>query len=755
MTPTLSINGSELWAVPAMHNRSVFAEPVNRLCRDAATRPEAIAVELSPDAVAAVVAWFRELKVGTSEARPLPCMLGLAKANHRIHPRHRQAALRLQERHGKLLPEITPAILHRELGYAPVALLCLSATDSIIEAIRCAVGLDIPVYGVDLGDVADGERGNTLLQDTTLAQDDLARYVERNAPFCAAHGDTVVDERREQIMSARLKCLLRQYRRVLFTCGIGHWHNLSRRLLDPAQPTAKEPGTLGREQFCRVLVSPPLALAQMDLFPELTVRYEALRKLPLADPERRLDYVAFSRAKLLAAFECAEPNNREAVSELAQFLSNLCLVSQQRVPDLFTTLHAAQMMVSPSYATRLAELLVYQGIEWAKPEDWPNLPYLRGTPNHPDPSSSPEDGPQAELEHQGRRSRSFYLSHRGTGERPPAGALLPLPPERKPANLNQQGAMNAWVWPPCESLLYGTAYAAADLADQSKRERSPEPFSGSLQDGVDVKATLRAEIRGEKVIQVRVAAPRKPKLVLSEEGDDPTVFLFEREADAQNASWHTFSAGDAGDIRRFVRNPAEFDQVTGRKGQSFVVNVSYSTSRVPPEHLRSHISDSRYLYGCVIFGSPSLCPMQSARWLEECRYTCCPIVPYACMHTLSELYRREHQLSLDPTSWFTRLIRLALPYAKRRVVVLMASPQPLPTVVLREASARRVDLECVPLSQFPAERIELMRQQYLVYPRDVHKLDFPEAMQEAFGQSPRQYLNLLPERVQAQLNLET
>lgn len=378
MMPRLTMGQSELVAVPALHDRLVFAEHVNRLCRNEATRPEAIAVELSPDAVVTIVAWLKELGVGQAHQPNFPCMLGLAKANNRVHPRHRQTALRLQEMHGLPLHQIAPDILRRELGFAAVSLLCLSPTDSIIEAIRCAVELGLPVYGVDLGDMADAERSAPVLQDPLLAQSDLEGYVCYNAPSCVAHRDEVIDGRRELVMAARLKRLTQEYRRVLFTCGLGHWQELFARLNDPTLVAATDLSPRGSEHYFRVLVAPALAVNQMDLFPELTACFESIRKLSWDAAERRIDYSALCRTKLAAACECAAPKNREAVAEMSQLLSNLCLVSQRRVPDLFMTLHAAQMMVSPAFAGRLGEVLVHEALNWAKPEDFPNLPYLRG-----------------------------------------------------------------------------------------------------------------------------------------------------------------------------------------------------------------------------------------------------------------------------------------------------------------------------------------------------------------------------------------
>lgn len=158
---TLSYDGHQLLAVPAVHYRAVFAEMVQLLCSSPETRPDAIAVELDPAAAAGIAAWFRDLSDG-SRPRPLPCMLGLIRENRRIHPRYKKKVLELQETYGRLLHEIPQGVLFRELEYAPTSLLCLSPTDSIIEAIRSAVELQVPLYGIDLDDPAARIHRGTL-----------------------------------------------------------------------------------------------------------------------------------------------------------------------------------------------------------------------------------------------------------------------------------------------------------------------------------------------------------------------------------------------------------------------------------------------------------------------------------------------------------------------------------------------------------------------------------------------------------------
>lgn len=751
MIPIVRIDQAELLAVPAVHNRSVFAEQVNRICRDEGTRPGAIAVELSQDVVDALVIWLRELGIGPGGGGKLPCMLGLAKTNRRIHPRYRQAAIRLQELHGKPLHQISSDILRRELNFSPVSFLCLSPTDSIFEAVRSGVELGLPVYGIDLGEIAEGERTETMLQDPLQAREDLAKFVVRNAA-CIRHRDNVVDERREHAMAARLKRLLREYSRVLFTCGIGHWHSLEHRLADPAVSVATSPSATEHEQFQRVVVAPNLAIYQMDVLPVLTEHYESGRLKPIDDATRRLDYATICGSALAEASGKAGASNQEVLPAFCQYLKNLSLLNQRQTADLFMILTAAREMVSPTFATRLGEILVTEALDWARSDQWPDLPYLRGASSG---LLRSHVGLQAELEENGRVSAHFYISHRCKSSSPDSDCPLPrlrdpIPPDGK-HDKKRRVTFHSWVWPPCESLLFGTAYAASDIVDRKTRVRSPEPFSGCLYEGVDVKATLRATIRGEKRIQVKALSASMQTSLRTENEDDPTVFIFERDTEVQEGSWSTFIAGYGGDIRMFVHNQHRFDEVTRRNGDDFVASVQFCDIRKPPKHLRKHVESCYYLYGITLFGNPSLNPLQSARWLEASDYTGCPITRSSDAPELFSYYQREHRMALDQEDWVSSLIRLALPYAKRRVTVLLPKNQPVSPTVQKEVNRLGLSLETLPLGQFPPDQIQIIRSQYLVQPLDVNRMIYSEGLEKAMGETPAKHLELLPERIRAQL----
>src|SRR5690348_7511913 len=118
MPTIVTVSGSCLMAVPAVHFRVAFAERVNQLCSDPQTRPDAIAVELGPQTASAAAAFLRDLGMGPSVRKDLPCMLGLTRPNRTIRASFRPRAIQLQEITGKDLSELPPELLNEALGYS-------------------------------------------------------------------------------------------------------------------------------------------------------------------------------------------------------------------------------------------------------------------------------------------------------------------------------------------------------------------------------------------------------------------------------------------------------------------------------------------------------------------------------------------------------------------------------------------------------------------------------------------------------------
>lgn len=775
---TLTYEGHTLLSVPSIHYRVVFAEMVNRCCADAASRPTAIAVELPPHCTAAAAAWIRELMSPTGTSK-LPCMLGLIQKNRKIHPRFREAALRLQERTGKQLHELSPDILYRELGHSAVELLCLSPTDSIIEAIRCACELQLPLFGIDMDETPPLSKGSSVdLRDPQSARQGLQQYVD----LYACLGETARDQhsftRREVVMSARLKTLLLRYERVLFVCGLGHCSRIFRMINDHTIQPARDVPLQGIGECSRVLVHPDLAIKQMDIFPGVSEAY-ATQRQPASRDDASLEPVNFTalfqsclddacsrRAseQEAQAREAAAPEGYHGIYGFSQFLARVGLLSQQITPDLATTLGAAQSMLPQEFVKTMVN--AFMKCSWVSPSDYPDLPIVGFESMHAGPSGRKSercalivptaDGQGAPYY---EKSESFHLTSKKGQEGQGLPPFLWQWQDEPNISTRDDGKFGSiYIWPPCDYLYYATSYAAVNLVEAGRVERASEAFTGSLFDGIDLKASLRASIQGEAKLYVRRPSQKrvhkmrgepKPAVFSPALELQPTVFIFSGQADISPEDWNYLIAGTEeiyNDLSS--RGKKMFDQIeTGHNVFLESINVATELPILP--HMSPWVSNGHMLHGSLRFGNPCVNYFQASSWLEKGHFKSSPSLPQRDdIFGLVSLYADRHNLEIDLGQWGNALILFALPYAinTRKVIVVAPENFQINAVVRREAKRRQVEIISLPISIFPKERISQIRCQYSVRATPGGK-EYPPELEHILGQSLHTHRNLLPREI--------
>jgi len=672
---TLTYHGHTLMAVPAIHGRGVFAEMVNRACANPSTRPDAIAVELEPPTVAAVVDWFRELGMGLDRQR-LPCMLGLTSPNRWLHPRYRKASIRLQAETGQTLDELPQELLLQELGYAPISLLCLSPTDSIIEAIRCALELDIPVHGIDSEHARCPDRPVCRhMRDPVTARAGLDEYIRRHRRNIEASRDDYTDQRREIVMAARLKGLLNRHERVLFTCGMGHWISILNYLGQPElTPTDHyDAGNTGGYQ--RVLVHPLQAIQQMDLFPAIAADYETQRQPANRDviPPSDIDYQARFRERLTTAIQRYTVGDRDSstretiahshvLTHFTGFLGNLALISQQQTPDLGALIMAARALAPEPFVSILTE--TFMEFEWASPAAYPDLPLIgpdvRNGKGNTGPSTYCVLKTPQPTRGRGRpdyqTSMAFPVTPHQDAEAQPVEMLVWSWTD-EPRSLTEVPMDHGptFIWPPYENLFYSCLYSAINLADSLEAETQTEPFLDSLGEGIDLKASLRARLKGDQQLYVRCKSKRSkaertnpssrpiynPKLELQ-----PSVMILSKPPDSGKGDWECLMAGDDGIYADFSPSgKKQFDQRFQGKGH-FLESIHYAESHPVPSSMQPWVSALRWVHGAVRFGNPCNNFHQATRWLEKGGFDIAPFVPgHLNFHSALSFYQYLRQKS--------------------------------------------------------------------------------------------------------------
>jgi hypothetical protein len=768
----IKFNGSTLMTVPAIHYQAIFAGEVFRICSDERTRPDAIAVELNPHVVFEIVNWMKELGVGSKEKIMLPCMLGILVKNRLISPVYRDSALFLQEYFRRPLDNISSVLLDHLLHFSSHNLIGLSSTDSIIEAIRSAVELQIPVYGVDMDEFAPGANTQLLIEDPTNTSFSLSDYVSRNGKATTRMRDPYVDGRREHVMAARLKNILAEYRRVLFTGGLGHWEMINELLLNTSVKPADYLFSKSVPDYTRVLLHPKIAIHFMDAYPIQTTHYEENRIHPFLSVDKNVhlkntETVLNNILQLtyLQYFTETKPeqlnksgNESQRIPDFERLIKGMRMLKQQKHTSMSTLLEVAHSMMSEDFIQILSFQLMEIGRSWATLKDFPDLPLISNT--HPEKSGRSQCFPENHyqlIETQSNDPESNSVHKKGSkpfivkfnSEYQTDNHLL-----RnwdwidEPKEKTRKGLWNQWVWPPCEALLFGTAYEAAQLAVSASNEIESAAFEGSIYNGLDVKATVRSLINGERKIFIHKPSSTKKVCIPDGKKPEPTVFIFEDSVDL-NSYWTLLIGGE--NLGKYIKNKSRYEKIVNQYGSSFISSISTTSQMETPAHLKPYIGSISLINGLTAFGSPCMNAYQGAEWVEDNDFQCCPVLPFISFNALIEDYQNRHHMDMSNDDWQTALIRFAIPYAREQVVIVAPDGYRISPSLHAESKRKRISLSVIPLTYFPAERVAEMRKRVFVSALDSDGLNFSPEIEKALGQKANQFFELLPPYMQQQL----
>lgn len=615
--------------VPVVHARLAFAEEVRRrLLEEDFT---AVAVELPPF----------------------------------LRPAMEQALELLPVAHVVLYQEWTRG-LGREATDSRAWYVPVHPGDAIVEALRVARSERLPVHYVD-AEVQDFRSRPAVVPDPYgLRNLGLEAWYRACAPALARHPRTTQDILREQHMAWRLRRIAARARgRILFVCGLAHWATIRHHLeTGTVVPLAGEPP---HSSQIRVLRPRPRSLPFLtgDL-PWLVQAYEEHRRgieLEPFDPARALPGLLLEAARLHrrrhpGSLERPDP---PALRTLLDFARKLTVRKGFLIPDSYTLTVAARGVVGNDYA--LAVLEVAHRYRWNGSPGALDAPEGRATPDLPPP------GAAAGAEELAMTDREVVLQ----GQRLTLRNRLPgtafqygrLRLERRPDPAHSRRWRRLWdpsrqcSWPPEDLVIENfrdyVGRRALSLARVARRR--VVPFTTSLLDGVDFRATLRDVV--ERRIWVR-DEPRLPG------GIGALVLVFEEDDFGERFPWRaTWYAEHAQESTLAFYATDYLQDVIG----SGVARAWYG--------------------GCLLLFPPLLIPDV---W-EDLRF----------------------ERARTPSE---RLLLAGLYHARDRFVVHVGRRPPSPAV-RREAERRRRHILHLPLSTFSPRHLERIRRVHVLNGRDV------------------------------------
>ncbi|UCG13908.1 MAG: hypothetical protein JSU72_05395 [Deltaproteobacteria bacterium] len=382
----------------------------------------------------------------------------------------------------KRLPLLS-VVLYQEKDATNVYL-PLEPTDGLVEAVRLALSHKLPLHFVDR-DLEGMPQVHEALPDSYAVQRiGHTAYCQAYAEQCVDQQATREDLLREATMAYHVQRLAKEYKRLLFVCGISHYPRVLTRLSSlQAQP-------IGRQHRGGVTIAhlhQRSSREVMSEMPYLAAAYEKQRTELLSlwreEPEAvspmdrlRLHEDLLQEARRQHQLNSLEELSPQQLAVLRRFARNYALTQGFLAPDFYQLVVAARGAVDDNYAYEVWNL----GSHYPWQEDDPPLPTveLRG-----------------EDLFLNQRKIRFHRRFRTMRRR-----LVPVPvkkqrlQEPRPGEWKRQWQGDMICSYPLEDLVvegwghYIKKKAGQILATENSRAI---PFTSSLMDGVDLRETIR------------------------------------------------------------------------------------------------------------------------------------------------------------------------------------------------------------------------------------------------------------------------
>jgi len=334
--------------------------------------------------------------------------------------------------------------------------------DACFEALRTGIEQAIPVYSIDLATEGYGPHSDPLPDPYAIYKIGLEKYYPALSFPSGPH-----DWPREQCMANRLRALAEHHSNILVVIGMSHVRGVMEALENPSPMGFAH----GSKEASIWQVSESSCRQVLGEFGWLTTQYEAWRKKPgaLLDREQLyLDLFGAARAPYEEATKGHMPPY--ALGTMVKFLRAWAHLNHMLVPDLFQLVTSAKGCVDHNYAYEVWKLAT-------------NYPAIKNR----------DKLPQIDLaaETVWRSSKRIHFHRRAWS--PKSQFHKKLKKERTSSAHFEADPSGICSFHPEDVSLEAFADFSRRHSYELAREDAGKtvPFSGSLEDGIDIKETIR------------------------------------------------------------------------------------------------------------------------------------------------------------------------------------------------------------------------------------------------------------------------
>ena len=441
------IEWKNIRVVPVLHNRLEFALEVKRQFEE--FRPDHIAVEF-PDTLADKI------------------LQGI-----------------------KRLPLLS--VVHYEESDGAFTYLLLEPTDGQVEAVRMGLEKGIPIHFIDRDEESYPFDRAPMPDPYAVTRIGHFKYCRAYLQIHANDRPAAVDKLREKTMAYHLQRLSGKGKRILFVGGLAHLHGILEQL---DHPQAQVVGRRKRKGVGLAHLHRESSREIMTETPYLAAEYERQRS---KDDPSDIDRLRIHQNLIRIAQKNYRENSKEELSDnqvrvLNKFARNYALLTDRLAPNFYQIIVAARGAADDDFAYEVWE----KGSEYPWQTDEPGLPVLR------------LKGEDLFLD---QKMIRFHRRLKTLRRR-----LIPVPVRKKkreqyPGQWRKDfKGSSICSYPPEDVAVEGYGQYLKKKALEIKSEENSRivPFTSSMQDGLDIRETIR-DLVNEKVY-VREERPLRGKV---------------------------------------------------------------------------------------------------------------------------------------------------------------------------------------------------------------------------------------------------
>ncbi|MBF6339924.1 hypothetical protein IU450_29145 [Nocardia abscessus] len=631
----------------------------------------------------------------------------------------------------------------------------VTPADGIVEAVRIAVERDIPLYFVDQ-EVAPGHLIDHFCVNDRDWPDDGFALVRGAQAYLDLIADRLthqpsrfepVDSWRELHMAAQLQGLVTRNRRILFVCHATHIEPIRRLMRRPVPLLDDAPAPLPRLEYKIRQPSLAMLMRYLDHIPRLVEAYERQRakgKAHLFDKFDELVRIMHELANESAHLDVSIRHYQA----FTRILAGLLTYSGQLSPDLETAVQASESCFPPAFRVH-AERHLLGYFDQVKVQ---RIGRIRGSKESVfeiSNTAAQATGRDPYVARSCTKLDHYYEIIRVPGE--PGDRDVPdIAPDMTPStviDLDIPVPPRSWfrrlmgwseTWAPQDEFRIRMRHKAFRLArrQNANRLRSHE-FRGSMQDGVDLRRTLRSYYRGQPQLYVKHEIRTKvPEIDL----DEPVLWLFDGYASADlnnprvDPDYDRVGTRDLNYLLGMILDDSARDTIAleDRAGNPVTIlpkTVHALLTFIDWDFKKATEENFRRLGGQLAVRMPS--QEVGEAW-----------------HDFDEIcaeFSDRYKLTLTAARWWEVLLVAALRYAKDRMVLVAPQNFLVPDAIVRRFAAERKGIERVSVNYFTrAEQRGLQTMLWLQHAyepinRDPTSLHHRAFMTDHFGDLMRPY----------------